>query len=417
MKRNKESFQKELDLLKPNSFLVLGEYKNNRTPILIKHILCNKEFYVRPGYILKHLNCPWCSGKKKKNTQDFKEELRQKYGDEYEVLGEYINSKTKIKVLHKKCGTINEVTPNSILRYGGCKKCFHNYMKTTEEFKKQVFDIEKNNYIVLGEYLGNKQKIEMLHKGCGKKYFVTPSRFLAGDRCPYCSPSGIRTEKDIKKEIMTLTGEEYSYIGGYTKSREKFKIRHNVCGNIYDIKIGDFRHGHRCPLCALKGISKKELELFDFTQKHSKEEVCKKKIGKYELDIYIPSKRIGIEFNGTYWHSTEKKEKDYHKEKLSFMIENGIIMYSLWEYWGLETCKQIILEILDNDVNYKRFCIFKNKKKQLYVSKDLCPIKEMIPQIEGYKYEKECFFKKKVKDGSTTFSIYNTGYWKYIKTK
>lgn len=417
MKRDKISFQKELDDLKPNSFLVLEEYKNNRTPILVKHLLCNKEFYVRPGYILKNLNCPWCSGKKKKTTQQFKEELYKKYGDEYEILGEYINSKTKIKILHKKCGNINEVTPNCILRYGGCKKCSHNYMKSTEEFKKQVSDLEGKNYIVLGEYTGNKQKIEIKHEACGKKYYVTPIRFIKGDRCPYCSSSGKRTEEDIKKEILKLVGNEYSYIGGYTKSREKFQIKHNICGNVYDIKIGDFRHGHRCPICALKGKSEKELELFNFTQKHTKEKVCKKKIGNYELDIYIPSKKIGIEFNGVYWHSIEKKEKDYHKKKLSFMEKNGIIMYSLWEYWGIDICKQIILEILKGNINYKRFCIYKNKKKQLYISKDLCPLKKMLPEIENYKYEKECFFQQKIKSKNTIFTIYNTGFWKYIQTK
>ena len=47
-------------------------------------------------------------------------------------------------------------------------------------------------------------------------------------------------------------------------------------------------------------------------------------IAPYEIDIYIPSKKIGIEFNGTYWHSSIYKEKDYHFKKSRFAEKAGI---------------------------------------------------------------------------------------------
>ena len=34
---------------------------------------------------------------------------------------------------------------------------------------------------------------------------------------------------------------------------------------------------------------------------------------KFELDVYIPSKHIAIEYNGIYWHSElNGKNKNYH---------------------------------------------------------------------------------------------------------
>jgi hypothetical protein len=43
-----------------------------------------------------------------------------------------------------------------------------------------------------------------------------------------------------------------------------------------------------------------------------------------ELDFYIPIKKIGIEFNGTYWHSDLKKEKAYHFNKSKLAEANGV---------------------------------------------------------------------------------------------
>ena len=42
-------------------------------------------------------------------------------------------------------------------------------------------------------------------------------------------------------------------------------------------------------------------------------ENCRNIIKPYELDIYIPKKKIAIEYNGIYWHSTAlNKDMFYH---------------------------------------------------------------------------------------------------------
>lgn len=50
-----------------------------------------------------------------------------------------------------------------------------------------------------------------------------------------------------------------------------------------------------------------------------------------ELDIYLPDKKIGIEFNGCYYHSEKYKDKSYHKKKLDYWYSKGIRMISIWE--------------------------------------------------------------------------------------
>lgn len=73
----------------------------------------------------------------------------------------------------------------------------------------------------------------------------------------------------------------------------------------------------------------------------------KKYLSGKEIDIYIPKKKIGIEFNGNYWHNEFHKEKNYHQEKSLLAEEKGIFIYHIFEYeWN--TKKEQILNQLNN---------------------------------------------------------------------
>lgn len=50
-----------------------------------------------------------------------------------------------------------------------------------------------------------------------------------------------------------------------------------------------------------------------------------------ELDFYIPSKNIAIEFNELYWHSELFKNKNYHIEKTKMCLDKGIQLIHIWE--------------------------------------------------------------------------------------
>ena len=50
------------------------------------------------------------------------------------VLGEYKNSKTPIEVSCKKCGHVWKVSPNSLLSGNGCPKCSGRMRKTQDQF-------------------------------------------------------------------------------------------------------------------------------------------------------------------------------------------------------------------------------------------------------------------------------------------
>lgn len=50
-----------------------------------------------------------------------------------------------------------------------------------------------------------------------------------------------------------------------------------------------------------------------------------------EIDVFIPSLLIGIEFNGMYWHSNIHKNKTYHQDKKLLCHKSGIDLISVFE--------------------------------------------------------------------------------------
>ena len=51
-----------------------------------------------------------------------------------------------------------------------------------------------------------------------------------------------------------------------------------------------------------------------------------------EIDVFVEGYNAGIEFNGSYWHSTKKKNKNYHINKYNKAKSKGVFLYHIYEY-------------------------------------------------------------------------------------
>jgi hypothetical protein len=80
---------------------------------------------------------------------------------------------------------------------------------------------------------------------------------------------------------------------------------------------------------SLSGLEKK---LFEFIKSIYTGEIIQNfRIERNEIDIYLPDLKLGFEFNGVYWHSSEYKEKNFHANKSKFFGQNGIRLIHIWE--------------------------------------------------------------------------------------
>lgn len=144
------------------------------------------------------------------------------------------------------------------------------------------------------------------------------------------------------------------------------------CNNIFTSTI-DCGNIPLCPLCFPKNYKKSEgeLEIYDFVKQYFTDIISgeKSKIYPLELDIYIPSKNLAIEFDGLYWHSElNKKDRHYHINKTLRCEDTGIDLIHIYEdEWN--TKKDIVKSILKcklglvKNIISARKCVVKSVNK------------------------------------------------------
>lgn len=107
------------------------------------------------------------------------------------------------------------------------------------------------------------------------------------------------------------------------------RVSQNAMVHLYD------RCG--CPKCSPSNrVSLEEISVFKFIKSLLSVEVLQSQKGlfsnkKKEIDIWIPSLRIGIEFDGIYWHSDRFSLPNAIKQKQDLSIESNLRLINIFE--------------------------------------------------------------------------------------
>jgi len=160
------------------------------------------------------------------------------------------------------------------------------------------------------------------------------------------SKFSIKTQRRLKNPKL-LERLHVRYKIPLTKISSKLGVSANVVVSYYR-KYGLEVHTH--------SISFAEKEIRKLITKYNFETNKRDIIPPYELDIYIPEKKLAIEFNGNYWHSSIRKERLYHQEKSLLCKEKGIRLIHIFEYQWNDPRKRKILESIISE------CLGKSKK-------------------------------------------------------
>lgn len=122
-------------------------------------------------------------------------------------------------------------------------------------------------------------------------------------------------------------------------------------GHSWEAHVYSVTGGSRCKKCVGR-VSKGEDELEEFLQglgvtveRNNKTEIYPK-----EIDLYLPEFRIGIEYNGTFWHSDAYRNQHLRDmDKYTAMLEAGIRPIIIWsDTWS--TRKEAVQSYLTNAV-------------------------------------------------------------------
>lgn len=311
IEKAREKFGNKFDFTKTN-------YINSQTEICIT---CPEhgDIWVLPYVFLKSTyGCPECSGLKKWDTKKFIEKAIETHGNKYDYSKTvYVNKRNNVIITCPIHGDFIQNPHNHIFQKQGCPDCGKKYAKEWRKSDSKSFIIESqkrfgNIYefpMIDEEYENSHSKITIKCKKCGNTFSKIACDHLT-------SPHG----GCLKCYSNKSTGEE---------------------------EIGSF----------LQGILGNDKVLF--RQRNV--------IHGFELDMFIPEKKIAIEYNGLYWHSEDKKGKNYHLAKTEACENIGIHLIQIFEDEYVNN-KEVVL-------NKLRYIIGENSFKKVMARK--CEVKEI----------------------------------------
>lgn len=152
----------------------------------------------------------------------------------------------------------------------------------------------------------------------GHKWSAVAGAVLKGNQtwCRVCSGNRVLSIKDLvafaKSKGGLCLSTEYSNVAA------KYKWQCSK-GHTWEAEANSvINNGRWCHYCVHR-VSKPELEILDYLRNNTNLTLIGSKTGllknkAFELDIYCPELFKGIEFNGDYWHSSDRsKERDAKK--------------------------------------------------------------------------------------------------------
>ena len=209
-RKTSKQFLDEVKALVGDEYTFLDEYVNNTTKLLVRHNACGHIYSVTPRDFLSGRRCPMERYKRaakgiNKTHAYFAEKAKERMDKRCELVGKYVNAKTKIAVKCTRCGLVFDALPGHVLEGKGCPKCWkidngEYFRKKPEVFRSQIEEIWRGDFKLLSDYESQKIKVEVLHVKCGRVFFSTPDSLLHGNGCPYCKES--KGEKAITKWLI-----------------------------------------------------------------------------------------------------------------------------------------------------------------------------------------------------------------------
>lgn len=192
-RKTPEEYEAEVYTLVGDEYTIIEGYILSSTPTYMRHNFCGHTFKIRPNAFLKGGRCPNCNGNeaKRKTTEQFKAEVKALVGDEYTVLGEYVNRSTNIKISHNHCQREYYVEPGNFLYRSRCIECYYDDLRlTVDEVTERIKEALGEDYILVSNYESLQKKVTMQHTACGHLFDVRLTDvFYKRSGCKCCTQS------------------------------------------------------------------------------------------------------------------------------------------------------------------------------------------------------------------------------------
>lgn len=221
-------------------------------------------------------------------TEKYAKKVRDLTDGEYELVGEYIDSKSKVKIRHNKCNHVYEVNVMSFRppklgnkRVSGmCPICESKSAPITKEKFLSMLQRDYGNSIKLMSNYVDYMTPVIIERDCGHAYEIQPKSLFTRDKtkCKICRNERnknfvednsivrrLRSNGEVLNTIKAKLGNDFEIklLSDYKNYKYKnIKVIHKYCGHVYINSYDNIMKSKSgCPACAgNKGYSAKKFK-------------------------------------------------------------------------------------------------------------------------------------------------------------
>lgn len=309
-------------------------------------------FHQTPNVHLTGHGCPHCAitkstGGRKLDPAHVLERLRGTLlGSQYtypRFNEEYRRTTDKITAVCSDHGPFL-VSPDKIFKGRGCPACGRERTRQAREVSEREFldrakDVHGHKYDYSGlNWRGYAHPVTIRCPIHGAFEQRPQSHILQRSGCPECSRINKPQHQPVPFDVFVSRARRV-HGGRYQYQREGYASVNGVVQIVcdrhgpFDQRGSDHLEGVNCPACATGGPSRPQIALAQFLEDlGEKVEIdYRYGVGKKEIDVFLPEHRLGVEFNGLYFHSSIFRPRGYHLTKMREAAEVGIDLIQVFE--------------------------------------------------------------------------------------
>lgn len=262
------------------------------------------------------------------------------HGDTYDLSKvEYKSSRTPLRIICRQHGEFNPTSINFIHSGTGCPKCIGRGADWIGRFKEVHGD--RYDYSLV-EYIDYKIPVKIICRAHGEFKQSPDNHYRNGHNCPKCAHVGLRKERQLPfTTVVTrakkLHGDKFTYSCDSWENLNTSYIKVTCSHGVFEqLGVNLLAGKVSCQKCGnMKSAPEQEvadyLKIYAPIIQHDRKLIAPK-----ELDIYIPSANLAIEFHGMYWHShfsaiDEKANKNKSHNKYKECADKGIRLITIYE--------------------------------------------------------------------------------------
>ena len=307
--------------------------------------------------------CPYCSGRRAiigyNDLSTVNPQLAKEWN--YEKNGDLKPSEVKSNCGKKvwwKCNKGHEwkATVDNRNRGRGCPICEnrkllegYNDLATINPQLAKEWNYKKNGNLKPNMVVANNGKKVWWKCKKGHEWEATIINRNRGAGCPYCAKNQTLKYYNDLATVNPQLAKEWNYERNGDLKPDMVALNSNIkvwwkCEKGHEWKATIYsRNKTGCPMCSKElQTSFPEQAIYYYIKKLFPDAINSDHHLNMELDIFIPSQKIAIEYDGTFWHKNSKSDE----RKNQLCRDNEIVLFRVKENTKIESFENEYLRII-----------------------------------------------------------------------